>query len=329
MNAPVFHIAFPVSDGPTGGGNQFLRALKGEFARRSLHSDDGGAARIVLFNSYQNVPAAVALRRINPDAVFVHRVDGPMRLYNRPDDPRDALAMEANALIADATVFQTDWCRTANRELGWLVRGPEAVIGNAADPAVFRPRSVRAPAVRRRIIATSWSSNPNKGFDAYAWLDANLDPTRYEMSFVGNAPATFARVRATGPLGSAALAAELAAHDIFVTASRKDPCSNSLIEALTVGLPAVARADGGHPELIGSGGLTFLAHEDIPALLDRVAGDYDSFRAAIRVPTISAIADAYVDFARDLLALRTAGRLAPRVPGFAAATFARWRFRGR
>jgi glycosyltransferase involved in cell wall biosynthesis len=326
---PSFHVAFPVSDGPTGGGNQFLRALRGELAARGLLADDGHTAGIVLFNSYQNVPEVVALRRANPAAVFVHRVDGPMRLYNRADDPRDALAIEANALIADATVFQTQWCRTANRSLGWPERGPERVIGNATDPAVFRPRGGRAPGSRARVIATSWSSNPNKGFDAYAWLDANLDAARYEMTFVGNSPARFANLRTTGPLDSAGLAGELAAHDLFVTASRKDPCSNSLIEALTVGLPAVARADGGHPELVGQGGLLFDDHTEIPALLDRAVAGYEGYRSAIRVATIGAIADAYVDFARELADRRAAGRLPPRRPGMLAAAIARWRFRGR
>jgi glycosyltransferase involved in cell wall biosynthesis len=327
--APVFHIAFPIVDAPTGGGNQFLRALRDEFVRRGQHADDGRTADFVLFNSYQNVPAAVALRRANPRAIFVHRVDGPMRLYNRPDDPRDGLAMRANALVADATVFQTEWCRRANRELGWVQAGPEAVIGNAADPAVFAPRGARLPESRLRVIASSWSSNPNKGFDAYAWLDANLDPSRFEMTFVGNAPTKFTRLRATGALDSAALAGELRAHDIFITASRKDPCSNSVIEALTAGLPVVARADGGHPELVGAGGLLFSDHAEIPQLLARVAADYDSFRAAIRVPSIAAIADAYTGFARELADARAAGRLVPHIPGVLAALVAQMRFRGR
>ena len=329
MTALSFHVAFPTIDAPTGGGNQFLRALKREFEARGIHDPDGTAAGVVLFNSYQNVPAALALRRANPRAIFVHRVDGPMRLYNKPDDPRDGLALAANALIADATVFQSNWCRAANRDLGWPESGPEAIIGNAADPAIFRPRSARPLGARIRAIATSWSSNPNKGFDDYAWLDANLDFGRFEMTFVGNAPNRFANIRALPPLDSAGLAAELAAHDVFVTASRKDPCSNSLIEALTVGLPAVARADGGHPELVGAGGLTFTAAAEIPALLDRVTVAYDGYRAAIRTNTIGGIAEAYIAFADELASARAAGCLPAKRPGALAALRARWRFRGR
>ncbi len=203
------------------------------------------------------------------------------------------------------------------------------MIGNAADLGLFRPRDARGPGLPLRIIASSWSSNPNKGFDAYAWLDSNLDPAKFAMTFVGNAPSAFARVRMTGPLNSATLARELAAHDVFVTASRKDPCSNSVIEALTVGLPVVARADGGHPELVGTGGLLFEDHADIPALLAEVAARYDAFRAAIRVPTIAEIADGYEAFAREMADRRKAGRLVPRIPGALATLRAQFQFRGR
>jgi glycosyltransferase involved in cell wall biosynthesis len=326
---PAVFVCYPASDAPTGGGNQFMRALAGEFARRGVLAADAEAARIVLFASYQHVPEALRLRRRNREAVFVHRVDGPIRLYNRMDDPRDGLAMEANALLADGTVFQSQWCRTANLELGWPAGGPVAVIGNAADPRVFAPRGAHPPGRPLRVVASSWSSNPKKGFDVYAWLDANLDPAFARLTFVGNAPASFARVRMTGPLASDALAGELATNDVFLTASRKDPCSNALIEAMTVGLPAAALADGGHPEIVGAGGLLFERAEEIPVLLARLAAGYDSFRAAIRVPTIASIADSYLDFGRALLAERAAGRLPAKSPGAWAALRARWLFRGR
>lgn len=329
MTGPALHIAYPTGDAPTGGGHQFLRALKLALEARGLNDRAGTAASAVLFNSYQNIPAVLALRRANPSAIFLHRIDGPMSLYNHPDDPRDGLALEANALLADATVFQSHWCRAANRGLGWPQSGPEKIIGNAADPAIFKPRSARPPGARLRLIATSWSSNPNKGFDDYAWLDANLDPGRFEMTFVGNAPIRFANIRAIPPVDSAGLAAELAAHDVFVTASRKDPCSNSLIEALTVGLPAIARDDGGHPELVGKGGLLFSSAAEIPTLASRIAAGYAGFRSAIRTNTIDRIADSYLAFAAELAVERAAGRLPPKRPGRLAAWRARWRFRGR
>ena len=39
-------------------------------------------------------------------------------------------------------------------------------------------------------------------------------------------------------------------NDIYITGSKNDPCSNSLIEALTCGVPCIVLNDGGHPETI-------------------------------------------------------------------------------
>ena len=41
------------------------------------------------------------------------------------------------------------------------------MIANAADPAVFHPPAEREPLAGRklRLVASSWSDNPNKGAD--------------------------------------------------------------------------------------------------------------------------------------------------------------------
>ena len=46
-------------------------------------------------------------------------------------------------------------------------------------------------------------------------------------------------------------------NDVYLAPSRNDPCSNALLEALACGLPAVFRASGGHPELVGEAGVPF------------------------------------------------------------------------
>jgi len=66
-------------------------------------------------------------------------------------------------------------------------------------------------------------------------------------------------------------------HDIYVTASQNDPCSNALVEALSCGLPAVYFRDGGHPELVEFGGIGFRTPEEIPGVLDRLVASYETF----------------------------------------------------
>jgi glycosyltransferase involved in cell wall biosynthesis len=122
------------------------------------------------------------------------------------------------------------------------------------------------------------------------------------MTFVGRAPCTFANIRWIPPQASADLAQTLRRHNIYVTASRKDACSNSLIEALCCGLPAVAPNDGGSPELIGAGGVLFDRAEEVPGRIDAVVRDYAAFRRNLPHFDIAASARDYIDFGRAIRA---------------------------
>ena len=104
------------------------------------------------------------------------------------------------------------------------------------------------PGRRVRVIATSWSDNPNKGADVIAWLDRHLDHARYELTFAGRTDETFEHVRVLGPIASEPLAAALRRSDVYLAPSRNDPCSNALLEALAMRasgrLPGERRAPG-------------------------------------------------------------------------------------
>ena len=82
---------------------------------------------------------------------------------------------------------------------------------------------------------------------------------------------------------------------MYVAASRDDPCSNALLEALACGLPAAYLESGGHPELVGRGGLPFRADEELPEVLDLLVAGLDGFREAIATPSLGSVADRYLE----------------------------------
>ena len=291
----LFHEFAPP---PTGGGHQFLRALVSEFERRGLEVElnrISSGTPVCLFNSF-NFDFRRLRRFAGPDCRMVHRVDGPIGMYRGWDDGTDGRIEKINRDVADATVFQSGFSRDAHHDLGIDLRDP-VVIRNAVDPAIFRAPAGREPFRGRkvRLIATSWSDNPNKGADVFRWLDRHLDADRFELTFVGRSPEPFERIRTVGPLPSRALAGELRGHDVYLAASRNDPCSNALLEALACGLPAVYRTSGGHPELVGDGGLPFSKPEELPDVLDRLVAELEDRRAAIRVLPLSEVADRYLE----------------------------------
>jgi glycosyltransferase involved in cell wall biosynthesis len=290
----VFHEFLPP---PTGGGSQFLRALVGEIERRGLAVEVNrisGGTPACLFNSF-NFDFGHLRRFAREGCRMVHRVDGPIGVYRGFDDGTDRRIVEINAELAVATIVQSRFSLEQHRRLG-LDLGEPVVIPNAVDPAIFHPPVRHEPLEGRRVrlVTTSWSENPNKGADVFSWLDRNLDTERYELTFVGRSPVAFEHIRVVGPVGSEEVAELLRGADLYVAASRNDPCSNALLEALACGLPAAYLDSGGHPELIGRGGLPFSSPEELPAVLDRLVAELDERRAAITLPRLSTVANEYL-----------------------------------
>lgn len=290
----LFHEFEPA---PAGGGHQFLRALVRELERRGLSVElnrISGGTNACLFNSF-NFDFTRLRRFARAGCRMVHRVDGPIGVYRGFDDGTDARIAEINAELADATVLQSSYSLEKHAELGIVLRDP-VVISNTVDPDIFYPASAGGPwaGPPLRVVASSWSTNPRKGADVLEWLDRNVDPARFAITFVGSPWRSFRRIRQLGTLDSYGVAHVLREHDVYLAASLDDPCSNALLEALACGLPAVFRKSGGHPELVGEAGLPFDRPEEVPAALERVATDLDAFRSRISLPSIATVADAYV-----------------------------------
>jgi glycosyltransferase involved in cell wall biosynthesis len=290
----IFHEFEPA---PAGGGHQFLRALVRELESRGLAVEANrisGGTQACLFNSF-NFDFDRLGRFTRDDRRMVHRVDGPIGVYRGFDDGTDSRIAALNAELAHATVLQSLYSLEMHAELGIQLRAP-VVITNAVDPAIFHPPDARDPVAGRplRVIASSWSQNPRKGADVLAWLDRELDPSFATVTFVGQSPQAFERVRQVGPLDSHGVARLLREHDVYLAASRDDPCSNALLEALACGLPAAYLDSGGHPELVGEGGVPFRSAEDVPDALTSLAADLDGFRSHIRLPSLSSVADSYL-----------------------------------
>jgi glycosyltransferase involved in cell wall biosynthesis len=294
----VFHEFHPP---PYGGGNQFLLALVAELRRRELAVEVNrlsGRTPTCLYNSF-NFDFRRLHRFARDGARMVHRVDGPIGVYRGFDDGTDRRIVNINHALADATIFQSRYSLDRHRELGFDLRDP-AVIPNAVDPAIFHRSVDQEPLSGRRlrVITSSWSDNPRKGADVLRWLDGNLDFDRYDVTFAGNTQSTFERIRVVGPLASEPLAQLLRTQDVYLAASRDDPCSNALLEGLACGLPAAYIRSGGHPELVGEAGIGFDEAEDLPAVLARLGQELDERRAAIRVLPLADVADRYLEILR-------------------------------
>ena len=294
------HILFETKNDPWGGGNQFLKSLRENMRIRNVYEDDPLKAEGLLINSHHNIIKCARLKIKYPEKIIIHRLDGPVVLGRPKGRSLDGFIFLCNHLLADGTVFQSTFSREQCYANGMKQKQIESIIINAPNPAIFYPVRKRIPNRKVRLIATSWSTNVTKGFDIYHYLDQKLDFSRYDMTFVGNSPINFKNIIHHFPVRSLELANILREHDIFITASRVDPCSNSLLEGLHCGLPAVARHSGGHPGIVQQGGILFDGEHDVLKAIDTVADRIGEFRDKIDLPNINMVTDMYINIYKSV-----------------------------
>jgi len=299
-----FHYKFV--EGPWGGGNQFLKALRGEFVRNGVCSNNIKNADAVIFNSHQDISKILSIKRQHRNHMFIHRLDGPMSYRGDSGRRLDRLIFYINHLIADGTVFQSEWSRKASIVAGYTRQSFEKVIYNAPDPQIFFPgdrNSRQSLEGKIRLIATSWSGAMDKGAEIYNYLDNNLDFGRYDMTFVGNSPIEFRNIVSVAPVSSEKLADILRQHDIFVSASQYEACSNSLLEASHCGLEVIARNSSSNPELVNTVDNLFDDRNDILDTIEFVAKSQDKNNDTNRiVHDIQSAGSSYYTFVNEILA---------------------------
>lgn len=298
------YILYSFKKGPWGGGNQFLKALKYQFDKIGVYQHNPIFADVIIFNSHHKLTLVKFLKRLFPKKIFVHRLDGPLFKTRGQNLEIDQEIFKINQQIADASVFMSHWTREESYRLGLIKKKHEIVIINAPDSSIFNNINKHPFNKYKKIklITTSWSPNPRKGFEIYQYLDNNLDFSKYEMTFIGNSPINFKNINYLPPLKSEELAQKLKDNDIFIAASQNDPCSNSLIEAIHCSLPSIALNSGGHPEIIqiNNGGLLFENGQDLIEKIEKIVNNYSAYQNKITPISINQIANQYCQFIKTI-----------------------------
>jgi glycosyltransferase involved in cell wall biosynthesis len=254
-------------------------------------------ADVLLCHGYKaNLLGRPAARRVGIPAVAVARGwTGEclrVRLYERLD--RFHLRfMDRVVAVSEA---QAQKVRRAGVRAGRL-----RVIANAIDPDRFLDPDPRYRArleryfrpARERIVGAAGRLSPEKGFDVLIEAAARVVETEPDVGFVlfGEGPqrAELARLIAQrGLTGTVVLAGfrndldRFLPHlDLLVLPSRTEGLPNVILEACAAGVPVVATAVGGTPEVLQDGVSGFLVPPDDPAAL--ASGIVDAFTSEERL----------------------------------------------
>ena len=246
------YIEFSDSKNPWGGGNQFLGNLKKYLIKKKVYTSNANNADIILINSFENFRKVIFLKKKFPNKKFIQRVNGITQLYNNIFDKRDVLTFFLNRHVSIGTIFQSKWCEKNNKKYGLVKKKFEKIILNTPDEKNFFKKKNKFSG---KIISSGWSNNINKGFEIFSWLDKNLNFKKFSYSYIGNSPIKFENIKMNKPMRSKELAKELRKNDIYISASKNDACSNSIIEAKYCGLQILALNQGGNPELLSKNSL--------------------------------------------------------------------------
>ena len=284
---------------PYGGGNQFILALLKELRKTHLvyHNIFSKKISTYLFDSIWLTDFQIMkLHEMKKKgAKIIHRVDGPLQIYRMEDGQddikNDDKLIKLNSNLASTTIIQSKFALKQFEKLNYNFVNTN-IINNASDNDIFFP-SKKNLNKKIKLISTSWSKNRRKGQSFFEWMDKNLNFEKYDFEFIGRMDSKFKNIVKFDAMNSEKLATKLRSADIFVFASLNETCSNSLIEALSCGLPVLYIDSGSNGELVKNAGLSFKNVHEIPLKLQQIIDRYDYFKNSIEVQEIKTIAKKY------------------------------------
>jgi len=297
-----FFILFNFSES-NGGGSVFLSLLMKKFDSKGLLCEDPVDADVIIFNSHHKLYDLIKLKYKYPKKLFIHRIDGPIATNREYGNIFDKLIYKFNFFIADATIFQSKWSLLSNIESGLKLSKQYKIIHNATDSGIFNKvdRINFDPKNKCKLIASSWAYHPNKGIDILKELDKRLDFDTYEMVFIGNEDYKFKNIHNLGVMSNELLGNYLKSSNIYISASKIEACSNSLIEAVSCGLPSITRDCSSNNEIVRDKRLLYNNIEELLSKLDEVKSalnienNYD-----YSVRNIDSVAKEYAEFSHKI-----------------------------
>lgn len=279
--------------GPWGGGNNFVKLLHDELIKLGYdlvydlsHND---IDLIVMIDPrYDELGISIneiaSYKRAFPKTKILHRINECDARKNTNEI--DNLLLLSNQ-FADETVFISKWLESYFVAKGFNKKSH--VIYNGCDTSHFYPlKNIEKKTIQYpiKIVTHHWSDNWMKGFDVYKYIDelAGKEPEKYQFTYIGRYAKEYLPhyTNVISPKYGKELGEELRKHDVYVTASRWEPCGMHHIEGAASGLPVLYHSEGGGiVEGCKNHGLSFSSNDEIPSILEKAAANFDGLTSKI------------------------------------------------
>ena len=275
---------------PYGGGNQFLyslvKKLETEGHEVVYHLQDDIDLIFMMDPRPGDIGYSVqhiaAYKSQNPQTKVLHRVNECDK--RKGTSGLDELLLKSMS-FSSSVVFISEWLKEYFCELGFT--GKSNVIYNGCNTDHFYPKLDGQLGSTIKLVTHHWSDNWMKGFDIYTDLDKYLSEnreSRIEFTYIGRYYKAYtpSSTKIIDPTMGKDLGTKIREHDIYVTASRFEPCGMHHIEGSASGLPVLYHSDGGGiNEFCKNHGYEYKNFEDFLEKLDRLVKNYNSIKDQI------------------------------------------------
>lgn len=272
---------------PWGGGSQFLTAMVDfliKHGHKVVHHFENDIDVIFMIDPRYDGDGSLSINEIydyklkNPKTKILYRVN-ECDARKGTNDIDNVVMKSMN--VSDEVVFISEWLQQYFIKLGYNKKSH--VIYNGCDQSIFKP--IEHNNEKIRLVTHHWSDNWMKGFDIYNQIDQFVtDNNQFEFTYIGRYNSQY-RPKSTKliePLYGENLGKELQKCDIYVTASRYEPCGMHHIEGASCGLPVLYHRDGGAiVDVCKHHGEMYQDFDDFIQKLKIMSNDIDKYRKKI------------------------------------------------
>ena len=274
---------------PWGGGTHFLTSLCNYLRERNIevtfHLEDDVDLIFMIDPRPGDIGYSInhilQFKAYKPSVKIIHRINECDARKNT--DFMDKLIMESS-LYADKVVFISEWLKKYFTEKGMNTNNA-SVIYNGCKLEHFYPENTdRNKKNKVKLVTHHWSDNWMKGHDLYKFIDQNIVGEDYEFTYIGRYCKEYkpTKTKIIDPMWGPRLGEEIRKHDIYVTASRFEPCGMHHIEGAASGLPVIYHKDcGGINELCKNHGEEYRSNIEFEEKLRLVTENLDIYKNKI------------------------------------------------
>lgn len=274
-----------IVEGPWGGGNLFVRGITEALKKKGHEVYFDFVEKLDYIFIINPMPSQygydinqiLSYKSMFPTVKIVHRVNECEKRKGL-NNGLDNILIET-AKRSDYVIFISEWLREYFHEKGY--NGRSNVIYNGCDSNHFNFKKDEKEKIEKvHLITHHWSNHMLKGYDFYQEIDEILKDKNWSFSFVGRYHEKFKpnNIKLIDPKSGYELARELKKANIYVTASKWEPCGMHHIEGASCGLPVLYHIDGGG---INEGceryGESFSSVESFEKSLEKIVNNYSDY----------------------------------------------------